>query len=137
MERNLQGFGPELSTVLDRQHFDVAVVNAVGDDVRSADDDQFADASNSAGTTPATRVPEPLNTGCNRRHDAGRCCRIVLRNASANFIQPPPGAARPADDSRHLRRLRFVYLAIVAATSASVAKSPLSASRNPASISAS
>jgi hypothetical protein len=78
MERNLQGFGPELSTVLDRQHFDVAIVNAVGDDVRSADDDQFAGASNSTGTPSARRVPESLNTSCNRRHYASRCCRIVL-----------------------------------------------------------
>src|SRR4029453_5748622 len=127
---------PQLGAVLTCKNPDVPGMNPIGNDIGRSDDNQFTGAEYAARTPSAWSLAEPMNCQCYGANHARGSNRIVGLDMSANRLKTTMGSSRPTNSSLHRRRLRFVYLAMVAETSASLAKSPRSASRSPASMSA-
>ena len=124
--------------MLDGKDFDIADVDSVCHYVGRSEDDQFARTSYTSWTSEAWFTAKPLNASRDGAYHACRGSGIVCLDIACRFRQVGCSARLVQRTFRFTGvASAFVYLAIVAATSASLANSPRSASRKPASISAS
>src|SRR4030095_14546095 len=108
---------PQLGTVLNRKNLDVVGMNAIGNDIGRSDDNQFTGAAHAARAPSARSLAEPMNRHCYGANHTRVSKRIVGFDMSANRLKTTMGSSCPTNSSLHRRRLRFVYLAMVAETS--------------------